>query len=230
MKIKFKNILSALLIAATAKVAANPTVNGFPNLKLPVKDNDGDKELTKEKQNPLQRYIIKFRSDDTYLIAGHRSHSSHRSHRSHSSHRSSSGGYYAPERSTTPSRTNSSPNSNSSSSSSNSSTARPFDSSEKSQNDTTKTATASVPRICNLGDRTISLGACGTDVKVLAILLVKHGYLAESDIETNDDGYTVCNAAMVAAIKKFQKDAGLEVDGYAGAATIKALKNWKKDE
>jgi murein L,D-transpeptidase YcbB/YkuD len=74
------------------------------------------------------------------------------------------------------------------------------------------------------------LGACGTDVKVLATLLVKHGYLAESAIETNADGYTICNAAMVTAIKKFQKDAGLKVDGYAGAATIKALKNWEKDE
>jgi murein L,D-transpeptidase YcbB/YkuD len=36
---------------------------------------------------------------------------------------------------------------------------------------------------------------------------------------------TAKNAAMVTAIKKFQEDAGLEVDGYAGAFTIKALKN-----
>jgi murein L,D-transpeptidase YcbB/YkuD len=72
------------------------------------------------------------------------------------------------------------------------------------------------------------MGVCGTDVKVLAALLVKHGYLAESDIETDTQGYTVCNAAMVTAIKKFQTDANLEVDGYAGPLTIKALKNWEK--
>jgi murein L,D-transpeptidase YcbB/YkuD len=61
-------------------------------------------------------------------------------------------------------------------------------------------------------------------------LLVKHGYFAESDIETDSQGYTVCNAAMVMAIKKFQEDAELEVDGFAGAETIQALKNRKKDK
>ena len=80
MKIKFKHILSALLVAATAKVSANPVVDSIPNLNLPVGGNDGEKELTREKQKPLQKYIIKFRSDDTYLIAGHRSHRSHSSH------------------------------------------------------------------------------------------------------------------------------------------------------
>ncbi|GHU67064.1 hypothetical protein FACS189413_01170 [Bacteroidia bacterium] len=74
------------------------------------------------------------------------------------------------------------------------------------------------------------MGACGTDIKVLATLLVKHGYLAESAIEKDEQGYVICNTAMVTAIKAFQKDAGLTADGYAGAATIKALKNWKKDE
>jgi len=195
------------------------------NLKLPDNNNDGEKELTKEKQKPLQKYIIKFRSDDTYLIAGHRSHSSHRSHRWHSSHRSSSSGsYYTPPKS-------SSSSSNSSSSSSNSTTAKPFKSSETTQKkDTTATKKTAAPRICNLGDRTISLDSCGTDVKVLASLLVKHGYLTESAIKKDEQGYVICYAAMVTAIKAFQKDAGLKADGYAGAATIKALKNWKKKE
>ena len=112
-----------------------------------------------------------------------------------------------------------------SSSSSTSSSSKTTTSSSFKSNNVTNTSES---KICNLGDRTISLGSCGTDVKVLASLLVKHGYLAESDIETNADGYTICNAAMVTAIKKFQKDAGLTVDGYAGATTITMLKNWKK--
>jgi murein L,D-transpeptidase YcbB/YkuD len=70
----------------------------------------------------------------------------------------------------------------------------------------------------------------GTDVKVLAALLVKYGYLAESDIETDDQGYTICNTAMIVAIKAFQKDAGLQIDGYAGKETVKHLKNWRNDE
>jgi hypothetical protein len=240
MKIKFKNILSALLVAATAKVVANPTTDGLTNFKLPDNNNDSEKELTQGKQNLLQKYVIKFKQDGDYLIAGHRSHRSHSSHRSHRS--SSSGSYYTPSRSSSSSSGSNSSSSSSSSTSrsnsasgtssqsNNSTTERPFKSTEKTQNDTTKTTKVSAARICNLGDRTISLGACGTDVKVLAMLLVKHVYLAESDIETNADGYTICNAAMVTAIKKFQKDAGLTADGIAGAATFKALKNWKKDE
>ena len=228
MKIKFKNIISALLMAATAKVAANPTVSSS-NLKLPVKDNNGEKELTKEKQNPLQKYIIKFRSDDSYLIAGHRSHSSHRSHTSHSSHRSSSSSYYTPSSSSSSSKKSSSSTSKSksysgTSSSSNSSNTATYPSTRTNE----KTTNYTSPCICNIGERTILLGACGTDVKVLAALLVKHGYLAESDVITDAQGYTCCNEEMVTAIKKFQKEAGLNADGNAGAATIKALKNWKK--
>ena len=40
MKIKFKHILSALLVAATAKVSANPVVDSIPNLNLPVGGNN----------------------------------------------------------------------------------------------------------------------------------------------------------------------------------------------
>jgi murein L,D-transpeptidase YcbB/YkuD len=80
-----------------------------------------------------------------------------------------------------------------------------------------------------LGERTISYGSRGTDVKVLAALLVKHGYLKEADIETDDKGYVKCNTAMVAAIKKFQKDAGLETDGIARFETIITLKKWKQE-
>jgi hypothetical protein len=240
MKIRFKNILSALLVAATAKVVANPTTDGLANLKLSDNNGDNEKELSKGKDNFLQKYILKFKQDGDYLIAGHRSHRSHSSHRSHRS--SSSGSYYTPSRSSSSSSGSSSSSSKSSSTSksnsssgtssqsNNSTAARPLKSNAKTQSDTTKKTKVSAARICNLGDRTISLGACGTDVKVLATLLVKHGYLAESAIEINADGYTICNAAMVTAIKKFQSDAGLKADGYASATTIKALKNWKKDE
>lgn len=50
-------------------------------------DNDEDKLLEENKKNDLsKKYILKIHDDNSYLIAGHRS------HRSHSSHRSSSSG------------------------------------------------------------------------------------------------------------------------------------------
>ena len=215
MKSKYKKLLSAMLVVAAAKVAANPTTDNSQITKLNSVDNDGESALIKEKQKQLQKYIIKFSSDNSYLIAGHRSHSSHRSHRSHSSHRSSSGNYSSPSYSS-PSK-----NSTRTYTYPSNTTVQPT---EKKQN----TAISS-PKICNLGDRAISFSLCGTDIKELAALLVKHGYLAETDIVTDPQGYVICNEVMVAAIKKFQKDAGLKVDGLAGMGTINALKNWKKD-
>jgi len=222
MKLKFKNLLSLMLVAATAKVSGNPIVNDSQNTNFTSNDNDNESTLVQKNQKLIQKYIIKKWDGDDYLIAGHRSHTSHRSH---ISHRSSSGGYYsAPSKKSTPSKSYSSPSSSSSSSNSSSSTTTYPSNATKE-----KTINYTSPRICNIGERIISSGACGTDVKVLASLLVKHGYLDESEIKTDDQGYACCDEKMTAAIIQFQKDAKLTADGYAGAATIKALKEWKKD-
>lgn len=224
MKLKFKKLLSTMLVAATAKAVACPTVNDLPSVKLASFDIGDRKKITvKDRPNLLQKYILKIRSDNSYLLSGHRSHRSHSSHRSHRSHRSSSSNsYYTPPKRSESSSSSSSTRSTSTQKSSSGSTSNtaPFKFSER--------TTAPTLRICNLGDRTISLGLCGTDVEELATLLVGYGYLSESAVEKDAQGYVICNPAMVEGIKKFQKDAGLKVDGYAGVATIRALKNWTR--
>jgi hypothetical protein len=236
MKLKFKNLLSIMLITSISKIAGGQTVNNSQNAESNAKDNDDGNALVQKKQKLLQKYIIKFGANNSYLIAGHRS------HRSHQSHRSSTGSsyHYTPPKSTTPAKRSShtvTPSSKSNSSSYGSTTETPLKAAESTHNtnviNTAKPAenqnstTTDTPHIYNLGDRSISLNTYGTDVKVLATLLAKHGYLADADIEQDTQGYVVCNKAMVSAIKKFQKDANLEADGYAGTETIKALKEWK---
>lgn len=223
MKIKFKKILSALLVAATAKVTANPSIANAQSETPGALDNGGNMIAVKDKKKLLQKYIIKFGSDNSYVIAGHRSHRSHSSHRSHRS--SSSGGYdYTPSKSST--------YSSNKSTSTSSTTTTSVDTSSK-EEQTKKITTQSTVKIsnyiCKLGDRTISPGTCGTDVKILAVLLVKHGFLEQKSIETNPDGYPICNAPMVAAIKSFQKSVGLVVTGSADAATIRALRDQDKN-
>lgn len=226
MKSKFKKLLGLMLIASTAKAAGNQNVDSTQTSPLSLLDNNGNKTMIKEKPNLLQKYIVKFGSDNSYLIAGHTS------HRSHSSHRSSSGSYYTPSRTYNSSSSSSSTSTSSSSgtkksskkstnSSSSNSTKNSFKSSTSSSN-----TSATNSSIYNLGDRTIKSGNSGTDVKVLAALLVKYGYMSESDIETDTQGYTICNTAMITGIKRFQKDAGLKVNGQANTSTISALKNW----
>lgn len=224
MKIKFKKILSALLVAATAKVTASPSiVNGQSETQGALTNGGGNQISVKDKKKLLQKYIIKFGSDNSYVIAGHRSHRSHSSHRSHRS--SSSGGYdYTPSKSST--------YSSNTSASKNSTTKTLVDTSSKEkqmQQVSTRPTVKTSDYFYNLGDRTISLGACGTDVKILAALLVKHGFLAQESLENNLAGYPICNAPMVAAIKSFQKTVGLVVTGSADATTIRALRDYDKN-
>ena len=133
---------------------------------------------------------MKIQDDNSYLIAGHRSHRSHSSHRSHYSHRSSSSG------------------------SSNSST--------YSGSTYEKTSTSS--RAYSLGDRAISLGTSGKDVRELAYLFIKIDYIKEKVLIKDILGNVTCCNNISNAIKKFQRANNLTVDGIAGSMTINNLK------
>ena len=82
--------------------------------------------------------------------------------------------------------------------------------------------------IFNYGQRTLKLNCLGTDVKILATLLLKHGFIAKEDIKTNKDGYTIFDAAIEKGVRKFQKKASLTETGIADSKTMTALKNYKK--
>ena len=49
--------------------------------------------------------------------------------------------------------------------------------------------------------------------------------MKSSDVEKNSLGYVICNSKMVDAIKAYQKDRGLTVDGIIGKATSITLKD-----
>lgn len=68
-----------------------------------------------------------------------------------------------------------------------------------------------------LGSRTLTRGTAGWDVAALQFLLAWHGFPAS----TFDGGLGVHTER---ALRRFQRWAGLEVDGVAGATTITALR------
>lgn len=74
-----------------------------------------------------------------------------------------------------------------------------------------------------LGDRTLSKGDTGKDVKELQEALIALGYKLPKYGADGDFG-----SETLSAVKKFQEAKGLEVDGIAGAKTFAALK--KADE
>ena len=96
------------------------------------------------------------------------------------------------------------------------------------QNTTSKPTINNGNYIFSLGDRTLQVGCIGTDVKVLAALLQKHGFIEAPDIETNAKGYVIYNKAIAEGVKKFQKVAKLPVNGIANQTTITTLRNYGK--
>lgn len=210
MKDKAKKIIRNILIGAVASLyhtdaqaagnSAQPLLEGL---------NGDDKEsAVSALKNKIIRNVLQIkRNGDTKLIAGHRSHMSHRSgggggggHYSHASHYSGYGGG------------GSSHSSHSSHSSSSYGTTYP-----KPAPKTYKTY--------DLGDRTLKSGLYGNDVSKLTSLLVSKKYMNSSWI-TMQNGYPVYNARVVAAVKRFQKDAGKTQDGIMTSALSTDLENW----
>lgn len=212
MKDKAKKIIRNILIGAVASLY-HTDVQAAENSAQPLLEglNGDDKEsAVSALKNKIIRNVLQIKKNgDTKLIAGHRSHMSHRSgggggggHYSHASHYSSYGGGGS---------SHSSHSSHSSSS-----------------YGTTYSAPKPAPKTYktyDLGDRTLKSGLYGNDVSKLTSLLVSKNYMNSSWI-TMQNGYPVYNARVVAAVKRFQKDAGKTQDGVMTSPLSTDLENW----
>lgn len=212
MKNKAKKIIRNILIGAVASLY-HTDAQAAENSNQPLFEglNGDDKEsAVSALKNKIIRNVLQIKKNgDTKLIAGHRSHMSHRSgggggggHYSHASHYSSYGG------------------GGSSHSSHSSPSSRSYG--------TTYSAPKPAPKTYktyDLGDRTLKSGLYGNDVSKLTSLLVSKNYMNSSWI-TMQNGYPVYNARVVAAVKRFQKDAGKTQDGIMTSALSADLESW----
>lgn len=197
MKPKLKNLLRGIVISSMATLANSYGAEAMPAYRFSDDSDDTPAdEYGQTAKDTNVKMLLHLNSDDTYTLAGHRSHSSHRSHnshRSHSSHRSGSS-HYSHYSSATTSRS-------------------------------TSTSSIS-PSDYTLGSRTLSLNSYGADVKALTDLLVKHKYIEKASVNTNYLGYVVFDSEVRDAVRSFQKDAGITQDGIAGSSTIAKLQVW----
>lgn len=69
------------------------------------------------------------------------------------------------------------------------------------------------------------IGLYGNDVNQLVNLLQEKYYL-RSDFSATQSGYSLFDDEVEEAVKQFQKDAKLTVNGIMDLASIKALKSW----
>ncbi|MDE5732259.1 MAG: peptidoglycan-binding protein [Bacteroidales bacterium] len=82
------------------------------------------------------------------------------------------------------------------------------------------------PSSYTAGSRVMKKDLYGSDVKQLTDWLVKCEYLKPSQVSKNYSGYVVYNDDVAGAVKSFQKDMKLAVDGLAGPATVAKLKEY----
>lgn len=212
MKDKAKKIIRNLLVGAIASIYnTNVQAETTTHPMLNSLNGEDKKDAVRALGNKIYRNVLQITSKgDMKLIAGHRSHMSHRSgggggggHYSHASHYSSYGG----------SRSHSSHSSHSSSS------YVPY----------RRTVTPPKPKKTyknyDVGDRTISPGIYGNDVRQVTNLLVEKNYLRTGWL-TYKNGYPVYDTRVVSAIKRFQKDAGLTQDGKISSTLLSSLQSW----
>lgn len=217
MKTNLSSLIKKVFLSSIAGILANNSSTAVPifdNTSLKIED----KEQSRLKFNDLTpKLILKQNKNSELMAMAHRSHRSHSSHRSHYSSTSGS-----PTRSSSSSSRSSSSNSSSSnnSNSSNSSTPSNFYNSNTSKS----TSGISVATL-SLGDRNLKLGMSGSDVTQLINILIKKGYLKLENGDTTVSGNYTYDETIVAVVKKFQRDNGLESDGECGPTTTYYLKN-----
>lgn len=168
--------------------------------------NNGHEENAMASPSPVLKNVIQMKKDgQTRLLAAHRS------HRSHSSHRSSSGGY----------RSSGSYSTGSSSSSKKSSSSKSSSSSHVTP--VRSKTTTTYPTMNNAGatEPVLMTGSKGADVHRLVRLLILKQYMLPKDSATYD-----YNPNVVDAVKRFQKDAGLQQDGIYDSSVRNLLVNW----
>lgn len=202
MKKSFKDLIKGVITSSLAAIAGTHGAEAAPVVTFNDSDIDMDKVSFGEVKKDLSyKLLLQINDDDSYSLSGHRSHSSHRSHRSHSSHRSGSSHY-----------------SHSSHYSSTTTT--------RSTTSSSSTSTYVSPSSYTVGSRIMKKDLYGTDVKQLTDWLVKCDYLKSTQVSKNYLDYVVYDDAVVNAVKAFQKDMGITVDGSAGSTTVDKLRSY----
>lgn len=209
-KHKLKTILLSAIAALTHNNANAETLNSF---SLDFNKDQDAFDFNTNRWSRVYKNVARIdKNGEINYIASHRSHMSHRSsrgggggssygHRSHYSHYSSRGG-------------------GSSHYSSSSSYSRSSNSTPAAVKPHVKT-----PGEYSYGDRTLKTGIYGSDVTSLTGYLANALYLKRSKI-AEKSGYSLYDATVVAAVKHFQKDAGLAQTGIADNETLTKLKSW----
>lgn len=219
-----KKLIKSLLVTSALSLLHSTAANAqeLKHGSLESQDNDDNvDEIQSLKRNIVKKVVKVSPTGRMTMVNDHTSHSSHRSHSSHYS--GSSGGGY---------RSHSSHQSHSShysSSGSSYSGSREY-SSSSTGGGSISTFVSSKPKAktvadYSLGDRTISSGTYGADVNTLAELLVNNLYIKQSAL-AKKSGYYICDAAMVAAIKHFQRDAGFTATGTVDQNIAITLQTW----
>jgi len=80
-----------------------------------------------------------------------------------------------------------------------------------------------------LGDRVLRKGSRGSDVESLQAKLVHYGYDLGNFGPNNNGVDGQYGDKTVAAVREFQKDAGIKVDGLFGPESLRALDNFNMD-
>ena len=218
MKKHFQTLLKGIFLGSISSLVASQGAEASTYDLNKFKINDGGQTEVKARKDNSQKFILRFKSDDSYLIAGHRSHSSHRSHASHSSHRSSStssgssygsssSSYSAPVSTSTPTPT-----------------IKTTSSTRKNEivklNHDSINTTSSSSLILNLGDRLLKKGMTGSDVAQLKSILIEKEFLSVALYEES----MLFDEKTEKAVIAFQKSFGVGADGIVGSKTVYYLK------
>ena len=205
MSKKLSSLTRKIALGALSAVYAQSiqaSDQGFSTPKPDDFDSDHLLELSAGKTNNLElRLKLKpSENPNKWELVAHRSHRSHSSHRSHYSSRSGgSSTTSGTSRSSSGSSTNSYPSRGSSSSGTYGNTSHP------------------------LGSRLLKLGTQGEDVTELMRLLISKGYYGLPSGHTLKEK-ELYDIIVQEAVKKFQKDKGLTIDGSVGPTTLYHLK------
>ena len=86
MKKSLSDIIKGVIASSVAAIAGTHGADAAPAFTFKDVDGDATKEANAEVKKDLSyKLLLTMNSDDSYMLSGHRSHSSHSSHRSHSS-------------------------------------------------------------------------------------------------------------------------------------------------
>ena len=204
---KLTNLLRKVFLGSLAGIAASHTTTANTNFTFPEPNENENKfeSALNRKPDLSPKLLLKKTSNDEWAFMSHRSHRSHQSHRSHYSSQGSGHLSHFSHYSSSTGGTNAYPNSN------NNTYSPPSYSNSNSS--------------LSLGSRNLSVGKSGTDVTQLINILIKKKYLSTNDGASYVTGIYEYDNTVRDAVKRFQRDNGLQADGICGPTTIYYLKN-----